>query len=122
MVSAPATRRGLGAFATTIAGMASAARDADAAGFDTVWTAELYNRSATVTVAAMAGVTARARLGSGIIYGVGRSPLMLAADVGDAASWYDRDTIAVPERPGLGIDVDETAVRRVAEAWWTVAG
>ncbi len=49
-------------------------------------------------------------------------PLMLAEDLGDVRTWYDRDRITVPDRPGLGIEVDETAVRRFSTAWWTVAG
>lgn len=63
--------------------MANAARAADETGFHTVWTSELYNRSATVTVAAMAQATSRCLVGSGIIYGVGRTPLMLAAEARD---------------------------------------
>ena len=47
-------------------------------------------------------------------------PLMLAEDVGDAADWYRRDTVTVPELPGLGITVYEDRVRRFCEAWWTV--
>ena len=47
-------------------------------------------------------------------------PLMLADDIGDAASWYERDRIALPDRPGLGVEVEEAAVRRFGEAWWTV--
>jgi L-Ala-D/L-Glu epimerase len=47
-------------------------------------------------------------------------PLMLAADVGDARTWYDRDTITPPDAPGLGIAVDEAAVERFAEARWMV--
>ncbi|HEY7033292.1 MAG TPA: dipeptide epimerase [Thermomicrobiales bacterium] len=47
-------------------------------------------------------------------------PLMLAEDLGDVRTWYDRDRISVPDRPGLGIEVDETAVRRFGMAWWTV--
>lgn len=83
MVSLAKPRLGIAAFAPEIAAMAGAARDADRAGFDTVWTSELYNRSATVTVAAMAQATSRCQVGSGIIYGVGRSPLMLAAEARD---------------------------------------
>lgn len=83
MVSPPTPARGIAAFAPEISAMADAARSADQAGFDTVWTSELYNRSATVTVAAMAQVTTRCRVGSGIIYGVGRTPLMLAAEARD---------------------------------------
>ena len=49
-------------------------------------------------------------------------PLMLAEDVGDAAGWYDRDRIVPPDRPGLGVTIDEAAVRHHADAWWTVSG
>jgi L-alanine-DL-glutamate epimerase-like enolase superfamily enzyme len=47
-------------------------------------------------------------------------PLMLAADIGDVRSWYAGDTITPSETAGLGIDVDEAAVERFAEARWTV--
>jgi probable F420-dependent oxidoreductase len=83
MVSAAMPKLGITAFAPEIEAMANAARAADEAGFHTVWTSELYNRSATVTVAAMAQATARCRVGTGIIYGVGRTPLMLAAEARD---------------------------------------
>jgi len=63
--------------------MSAAGEAVDQAGFDAVWTSELYNRSATVTLAAIAPRTSRAQIGSGIIYGVGRSPLMLAAEARD---------------------------------------
>ena len=76
-------RRGIAVFGASLEAMASAGEAADRAGFDGVWTSELYNRSATVTLAAIAPRTARARIGSGIIYGVGRSPLMLAAEARD---------------------------------------
>lgn len=74
---------GICAFASDIDAMAAAGAAADAAGFDSVWTSELYNRSATVTLAAVAGATNRCTIGSGIMYGVGRSPLMLAAEARD---------------------------------------
>jgi L-alanine-DL-glutamate epimerase-like enolase superfamily enzyme len=48
-------------------------------------------------------------------------PLMLAADIGDVGTWYDHDRIAVPDLPGLGIAVDESAVERHAEDRWTVS-
>jgi probable F420-dependent oxidoreductase len=83
MVTGATPRIGLVAFAPELATMADVARDADRAGFATVWTSELYNRSATVTVAAMALATTRCAVGSGIMYGVGRSPLMLAAEARD---------------------------------------
>jgi L-alanine-DL-glutamate epimerase-like enolase superfamily enzyme len=47
-------------------------------------------------------------------------PLMLAADIGDACDWYHHDIVTVPDRPGLGIEVDIEAARRFSEAWWTV--
>lgn len=83
MVTGAKPKLSIAAFAPEIEAMADAARAADEAGFHTVWTSELYNRSATVTVAAMAQATSRCGVGSGIIYGVGRSPLMLAAEARD---------------------------------------
>jgi probable F420-dependent oxidoreductase len=83
MVSAATPRIGLCAFAPGIEAMADAAQAADRAGFASVWTSELYNRSATITLAAVAQRTERCAVGSGIIYGVGRSPLMLAAEARD---------------------------------------
>ena len=53
---------------------------ADAAGLDAAWTSEFNDRSAIVALAAMAYNTRRCRIGSGIAYGVGRSPLILAND------------------------------------------
>lgn len=47
-------------------------------------------------------------------------PLMLGEDVGDARAWYARDTIRVPDTPGLGIEVDRDRVRQFSEAWWTI--
>jgi L-Ala-D/L-Glu epimerase len=47
-------------------------------------------------------------------------PLMLAGEIGDVRAWYDRDRIVVPDAPGLGIAVDEEAVRRFGAGWWTV--
>jgi probable F420-dependent oxidoreductase len=83
MVSAARPPIGICAFASGIEAMAAAAGAADRAGFASVWTSELYNRSATVTLAAVAQSTERCAVGSGIIYGVGRSPLMLAAEARD---------------------------------------
>jgi probable F420-dependent oxidoreductase len=83
VVTAAKPRLGITAFAPRVTDMADAAREADRAGFDTVWTSELYNRSATVTMAAIALATSRCEVGTGILYGVGRSPLMLAAEARD---------------------------------------
>jgi probable F420-dependent oxidoreductase len=83
VVTAPRPLIGICAFAPGIESMAAAAAAADRAGFDSVWTSELYNRSATVTLAAVAQATTSCTVGAGIIYGVGRSPLMLAAEARD---------------------------------------
>lgn len=62
---------------------ADLARDAENAGFDMVWTGELYNRSATVPMAVLAAATERVRIGSNIAYGAGRSPMIWAAEARD---------------------------------------
>src|SRR5436853_7799257 len=53
---------------------------AEAAGFDGAWSGEFLNRSAVVSVAAMAAATSRVGVGTAIAYAVGRSPLVLAND------------------------------------------
>jgi probable F420-dependent oxidoreductase len=59
------------------------ARRAESAGFDSVWVSELYNRSATVPMATISQATSRVEIGTNIAYGVGRSPLMWAAEARD---------------------------------------
>jgi probable F420-dependent oxidoreductase len=59
------------------------ARRAEAAGFDSVWVSELYNRSATIPMAALAQATERVEVGSNIAYGVGRTPVMWTAEARD---------------------------------------
>jgi alkanesulfonate monooxygenase SsuD/methylene tetrahydromethanopterin reductase-like flavin-dependent oxidoreductase (luciferase family) len=53
---------------------------AERSGFSSIWTTELYNRSAVVTLAAVAAATSRIGLGSGIAWAFGRTPLTLATD------------------------------------------
>lgn len=80
-VTAPgAPTRGLTVLRGTVTDIASAAQAAERQGFDTVWSPEFYTRSAVVTLAALATSTTRARVGSSIAYGVGRSPLTLATE------------------------------------------
>jgi probable F420-dependent oxidoreductase len=62
---------------------AALAQRAEAAGFDSVWASELYNRSATVPMAVLAQATRRCAVGSNIAYGVGRTPLVWAAEARD---------------------------------------
>src|SRR5215207_3249099 len=59
------------------------ARRAEEAGFDSVWVSELYSRSATIPMATLATATERVQIGTNIAYGVGRSPLMWAAEARD---------------------------------------
>jgi probable F420-dependent oxidoreductase len=59
------------------------ARHAEAAGFDSVWGTEFYDRSATVSLAAMAQATQRVTVGSAIAYAFGRTPVVLAAEARD---------------------------------------
>lgn len=63
--------------------MGDLAAAADEAGLDGVWAPELYDRSATITAAEMINRTARIDVGTAIAYGVGRSPLTLAAEARD---------------------------------------
>ena len=62
---------------------AALARRAEDAGFDAVWVSELYNRSATIPMATIAQATTRVAIGTNIAYGVGRTPLMWAAEARD---------------------------------------
>jgi probable F420-dependent oxidoreductase len=63
--------------------IAQIARAAEEAGCAGVWTSELYSRSATIPMAVIAGATDRVAVGSNIAYGVGRSPLIWAAEARD---------------------------------------
>src|SRR3954452_20588168 len=55
----------------------------EAAGFEGVWGTEFYDRSATVSLAAMAQATERVTIGSAIAYAFGRTPVVLAAEARD---------------------------------------
>jgi probable F420-dependent oxidoreductase len=98
----------LGADLETLVATAEAA---DAAGFDAAWTSEFYTRSGSVSLAAMAGRTRRCRLGSSILYGVGRSPLVLATEA------QDLDEIA-SGRIVLGLG---NGTRRMMSDWHGIA-
>jgi probable F420-dependent oxidoreductase len=63
--------------------MGELAAAADDAGLAGVWAPELYDRSATIAAAEMINRTARIEVGTAIAYGVGRSPLTLAAEARD---------------------------------------
>lgn len=98
---------GLSLLAGGVRTVAGAAATAEENGFGTAWTSEFYNRSATITLAAMAERTSRIRVGSGIAYAVGRSPVVLAAEARDLDEISDGRLVL-----GLG-----TGTRRMMEDW-----
>lgn len=91
---------------------ADIAARAETAGFDAVWTSELYNRSATVATAVLAAATSRVRVGSAIAYGAGRSPLILAAEARDLDELSEGRVVL-----GLG-----NGTRGMLENWLSVSG
>lgn len=74
------TTRGITVLAGGLAETVEITKAADQAGFDGAWSGEFLNRSAVVSVAAMAAATERIGVGTSIAYAVGRSPLVLAND------------------------------------------
>lgn len=74
------TTRGITVLAGGLAETVEITKAAEAAGFDGAWSGEFLNRSAVVSVAAMAAATERIGVGTAIAYAVGRSPLVLAND------------------------------------------
>ena len=77
------TTYGLSVLGEDLQSLAKTAQAADAAGFDAVWASEFYSRSGSISMAAMATSTEHCRIGSSILYGVGRSPLVLATEARD---------------------------------------
>jgi probable F420-dependent oxidoreductase len=72
--------RGITILAGGLAETREIAQAAERAGFDAAWSGEFLNRSAIVSVAAMAAGTSSIGVGTSIAYAVGRSPLILAND------------------------------------------
>lgn len=92
--------------------MAELARTAEEIGCSAVWTSELYSRSATVAMATLAAGTDTIRIGSNIAYGVGRSPLIWAAEARDLDELSGGRVIL-----GLG-----NGTPKMMEAWHGVSG
>lgn len=101
------TTRGITVLAGGLKDTQAIARKAEAAGFDAVWSGEFLHRSAVVSVAASAAVTARIGVGTAIAYAVGRSPLVLANDARFLDELSDGRLIL-----GLG-----TGTRRMMRDW-----
>ncbi|GEL17904.1 LLM class flavin-dependent oxidoreductase [Pseudonocardia asaccharolytica] len=100
-------RLGVAVHGGTLATAALAARRAEERGFEPVWTTEFYDRSATVSLAAMAAATSTVTIASGIAYAVGRSPLVLTAEARDLDELSGGRLIL-----GLG-----TGTRRMQQDW-----
>ena len=90
----------------SMAELVAAARAAEAAGFDSVWTTELH-RTAFVTAAAIACATSRVRVGTGIALAFVRSPMITALTA------LDLDDLS-GGRLLLGLG---PGVRRLTEDW-----
>src|SRR3954469_6017410 len=84
----------------------------EAAGFAGVWGTEFYDRSATVSLAAMAQATERITIGSAIAYAFGRTPVVLAAEARDLDEISSQRLIL-----GLG-----TGTRRMQQDWHGLDG
>lgn len=65
--------------APTIAGQIRAARRAEDAGFDSVWTTEFFNANGLVRLAAIAASTRQIQLGTAIAYAFMRTPMLAAS-------------------------------------------
>src|SRR5213079_2254059 len=107
-----AARPSLVVTAGSLADLARAAQLAEEAGFESVWSTEFYDRSATIGAAAMAQATRDIDLGTAIAYAFGRTPLVLAAEARDLDELSGgRFTL------GLG-----TGTRRMQQEWHGLDG
>jgi probable F420-dependent oxidoreductase len=88
------------------------ARRCEDAGFASVWGTEFYDRSATVSLAAMGNGTDRIGIGSAIAYAFGRTPVVLAAEARDLDELCNGRLIL-----GLG-----TGTRRMQQDWHGLDG
>jgi probable F420-dependent oxidoreductase len=107
-MSAPGIVLSLGGIHDIVA----AARLAEQAGFESVWTTEFPDHSATVSLAAVALATERVTIGSAIAYAFGRTPLVLAAEARDLDVLSDGRLIL-----GLG-----TGTKRMQRDWHGLDG
>ena len=96
----------------TIDETVEAARLAERAGLESVWTTEFPDHSATVGLAAVALATERITVGTAIAYAFGRTPLVLAAEARDLDALSGGRLIL-----GLG-----TGTRRMQRDWHGLDG
>ena len=112
MPSADSQAPSLVVTAGSMADLGRAARLAEEAGFESAWSTEFYDRSATIGVTSMAQATSGIELGTAIAYAFGRTPLVLAAEARDLDELSGgRFTL------GLG-----TGTRRMQQDWHGLDG
>lgn len=80
MTPATSGTLGLAIQGGTVTSVVEAGVAAERYGFGSIWTSEFYDRSAVVSLAALASATTRIGLGSAIAWVFGRTPLTLATD------------------------------------------
>jgi probable F420-dependent oxidoreductase len=103
-------RYGLVLAAPTIADQVTAARYAEARGFDSVWTIEFFNQHGFVRLAAVGAATQRVKLGTAIAYAFMRTPVLAAAAAMDIDELSNGRMIL-----GLG-----SGTRAMNERWYGV--
>jgi len=89
---------------------ATFAQKAEAAGFQSVWTTEFYDRDALVRMTAMGLATSRITIASGIAYAFVRNPVLTAAGAADMDELTGGRVVL-----GLG-----TGTRRMNESWYGI--
>ncbi|MGH9885333.1 MAG: LLM class flavin-dependent oxidoreductase [bacterium] len=103
-------KHGLVLMAPTIADQVTAAKHAEARGFDSVWVTEFYNQHGFVRLAAIALATSRVKLGTAIAYAFMRTPLLASAAAMDIDELSGGRTIL-----GLG-----SGTRSMNERWYSM--
>jgi len=77
-----------------------------------VWASEFYVRSGTISIAVMAGETRNCRIGFSIVYGIGRSPLVLATEVRDLDGLAGGRIVLGTNCAGQQHETDDTRLAR----------
>ncbi|MBW2274803.1 MAG: LLM class flavin-dependent oxidoreductase [Deltaproteobacteria bacterium] len=103
-------RHGLVLMSGSVRGDVDLAQRAEAAGFDSVFSIEFFNRHGFIPLAAIAQATSRIRIGTGIANAFTRSPLLHASAAMDIDELSDGRMVL-----GLG-----SATRRMNQDWYGV--
>ncbi|MEU2250417.1 LLM class flavin-dependent oxidoreductase [Streptomyces sp. NPDC019224] len=80
VVGGATARPGLAMQSGSVALAVQVAAEAERRGLPSFWSSEFYDRSAVVTLAAVAAATSRIRLGSAVAWALGRTPVTLATE------------------------------------------